>query len=87
MVPGGLGRQKRPVDLRHGLAIAVITDAVEQGRDPFRIDLEGRHLLPEPLAALPVGQQELGLGQVAGEQEHQLLLLESGEALLPGLPP
>lgn len=68
----------------HLAAVVVVADAVDQGRDPIRIQLQGRHLLPQPLAALPVGPHDLGVNQLAAEQEHQLLLLAGRRAQLPG---
>jgi hypothetical protein len=61
-------------------AVVVVADAVHQGGDPLGIELQGRHLLPQPPAALPVGAHELGVHQLAGEQEHQLLLLAGRKA-------
>lgn len=59
----------------HLLAVVVVADFVDQRRDPLGIELEGRHLLPEALAALPVAAPDLCLDQLTGEQEHQLLFL------------
>jgi hypothetical protein len=68
----------------HLPSVVVIGDAVHQRRDPVRIELQGRHLLPQAQAALPIGAHDLGIHQLAGEQEHQLLLLAVRKAQLPG---
>jgi hypothetical protein len=58
----------------------MIRDAVEQTRDPLGIQVEGGHLLPEPLGADRIRSRELGLRQLARELEHQLTLLQIREA-------
>lgn len=64
----------------HLPGVVVVADAVEQRRDPLGVQLQGRRFLPEPLAACPVAPDDLGLHQLAGEQEHQLLLLAGHRA-------
>jgi hypothetical protein len=53
----------------------MVRHAVKQVDDPVRIQIEGRHLLPEPLGAALVGSNKLGLRQLTGEPEGQLTLL------------
>lgn len=67
----------------------MVRHAIKQVDDPVWIQIERRHLLPEPLGALLVGPQELGLHQLAGEQEDQLALLQGrkAEARRLSLPP
>jgi len=59
----------------------MVRHAVKQMNDPLRIQLKGGHLLPEPLAAVPIRPRELGLRHLAGEPEHQLALFPVREAL------
>jgi len=67
-----------------GIAVVHVLAAVEQGGDALRIDLQGRHLLPEALRHLRVSQLELRGRQLPHQQEHQLLLLALGKAALKG---
>jgi hypothetical protein len=73
-----------PLLIQGAQAVAVVDvlAPVEKGGDPLRIDLQGRHLLPEALGHLRVGQLELSGRQLAHQQEHQLLLLAFGKAAL-----
>ena len=69
----------------HLKVVIVVADAIHQGRDPVGIEIQSRYLLPETLAALPVGPHDLGVHQLAGEQEHQLLLLAGHDVQVPVL--
>lgn len=62
------------------LPILGIRAAVEEGDEAIRVEIQGRHLPPEPLGAGAVGPHELRFGQLAHEQEQELLLLQIGEA-------
>lgn len=68
-----------------GLSIVCILPSVEQGRDALRVDLQGIHLIPEPLRHLRVSQFELGGCQLAHQQKHQLLLFAFGKSAREGL--
>jgi hypothetical protein len=63
----------------------MIRHAIEEMDDPVWFQIQGRHLLPEPLGAVLVGPSELGLRQLTGEEENQLTLFQLGKA--PGRPP
>jgi len=73
------------VEAAQGLHVVDVLAAVEQVTDALRIDLQRRHLLPEPLRHGRIGQLELGGGQLAHQQEHQLLFLALTEAAVEGL--
>lgn len=72
--------QPKIVEGLQPLAITWILAAVQQMGDALRIDPQGRHLIPEPLGHRPMGQLELGAGQLACQEQHQLLLLAGREA-------
>jgi len=79
--PGGAARfEPKVVEVLQPLAIGGVLAAVQQMGHPLRIDPQGRHLIPEPLGHPPVGQLELGAGQLPCQQQHQLLLLAGREA-------
>jgi hypothetical protein len=73
---GAHHRLVAPIRLFHLLQVAVVGHAIEQVDEPIRIQLEGCCLLPELLGAGLVGLPELGLGQLAGEEEQQLTLFQ-----------
>lgn len=58
----------------------MIPHAIKQVDDPVGIQIQIRHLLPEPVGAHLVCASELGLRQLTGEQEDQLTLLQLGKA-------
>lgn len=73
--------RSRPVDellaihRLHLLPVGMVVDAIHQRRDPLGVEFKGRHFLPEALAALPVAAHDLGVDQLTGQQEDQLLFL------------
>ncbi len=66
----------------------MVRHAIQQMNDPLRIQLEGGHLLPEPLAAVLIRPRELGLRQLPRELVHQLTLLQvrKGQGCRPPIP-
>lgn len=73
-----LGQDRRVMD---------VVAAVKQPGDPISIDVQGGHLLPEPITDLRMGLLDLGGGQLAHEQKHQLLLLAVAERPLKAAGP
>lgn len=73
------------VEAAEGLHIVHILAAIEQVADPLWIDLQRRHLPPEPIGHGRIGQLELGGSQLAHQQKHQLLFLAFTEAAVEGL--
>lgn len=73
------------------LPIVDVLPSVKQGCDPLGVDLQGVHLIPEPLGQGRVSPFELGGCQLAHEQKHQLLLFafgkRAGQGLFHLLPP
>jgi hypothetical protein len=67
------------IQRRQFCPIARVLTAIEQPGDPVGIDPQGLDLLPDPPAEGRLGLIELGSGQLAHQQEHQLLLLQLGE--------
>jgi hypothetical protein len=64
------------IHLVHLLLIGVVGHAIEQVDEAIGIQIQGCRLLPELLGAGLVGPLELGLGQLAGEEEQQLTFLQ-----------
>jgi len=60
--------------------IVEIHPPIEEVEQPIRFDLEGGCFIPEPLAALGIGKDELSAGNVFAEPHDQLLFF----ALLGG---
>ena len=77
---GGHGLQKLPIHPLHLLKIPMVSHAIEQGDDPIGIQFEGGCFLPEPVGAVLVRLDKLGFNQLAGEEKHQLALLQGREA-------
>jgi hypothetical protein len=71
-----------PLVIQHAQSSPVIhiLAAIQQGRDPLRIDLQGGHFLPQPSGHRPMAKFKLGRRQLAHEQKHQLLFLALSKA-------
>jgi hypothetical protein len=69
-----------PIHHVHLLEVPMVGHAIEQGDDPIWIQVEGGCFLPEPAGAALVSLHKLGFDQLAGEQKHQLALLQCGKA-------
>jgi len=55
--------------------VVQIMSPVQKPDDPFGINLQGRHFLPEPSNAGLVGPDELRSGQLGNQCQHQLAFL------------
>jgi len=69
-----------PVHGFHLPVVGMVRHAIQQVNDSVWIQIQGRRLLPQPLAAGLVGPHKLGLHQLTGEQKNQLALLQCGKA-------
>jgi hypothetical protein len=76
LLMGAPHRLIAPIHLFHLLQVAVVGHAIEHVDEAIGIQLEGCRLLPELFGADLVGLPELGLGQLAGEDEQQLTFFQ-----------
>jgi len=65
-----------------GRVVVDVLTALEQMQDAIGIEIQGGHLLPEPLRQLLVGLIELGMGELMHQQSEQMALLQCLERFL-----